>query len=134
MNQSKREKEIELFLDKIKTQKEWEKDKKIYIEEVTSLYSKYLEDYNIIKDINDYNMIKLGGYIRYVDSMKILKWGGILIKKIKVNDIDYMILGNTNMDRIKVSLYKNTVFYKNHATASDKTKKLFISYLDKYNE
>ena len=33
----------------------------------------------------------LGGYIRYVDSNNEIKWGGILLKKIKTNNIDYMI-------------------------------------------
>lgn len=129
-----REKEIALFLDNIKTQEDWETDKQKYIDNITLQYSNYLEDYKIVKDKNEYNMLKLGGYIRYIDSMDKLKWGGILIKKIKTNDIDYMILGNTNMKRITVSFYRNTIYYKMHATASDKTKKLFISYLDKYNE
>ena len=86
-----REKEIASFLDNIKTQEDWETDKQKYIDNITLQYSNYLEDYKIVKDKNEYNMLKLGGYIRYIDSMDKLKWGGILIKKIKTNDIDYMI-------------------------------------------
>lgn len=129
-----RESKLDLFLNNIKTQKEWEIDKNKYIKKITNLYSTYLEDYTIVKNKNEYDMIKLGGYIRYVDSMEKLKWGGILIKKITHNNIDYMILANTNKYRIIVAFYKNTIYYKNHTTASDKTKKIFISYLDKNND
>jgi len=73
----------------------------------------------------------LGGYIRYVDSDNEIKWGGILLKKIKKNNIDYMIIANSQMKCITVSFYRNTIFYKKHITASDKNRKLFISYLDK---
>jgi porphobilinogen deaminase len=133
-NLSKREKQLDIFLNSIKTQEDWIKDKEKYIIKITNLYSKYLEDYTIVKNISEYEMILVGGYVRYVDSMDELKWGGILIKKIKKNNIDYMILANTNMKRLTVSFYRNTIFYKNHTTASDKTKKFFISYLDKINE
>ena len=133
-NLSKREKQLDIFLNGIKTQEDWIKDKEKYITKITNLYSKYLEDYTIVKNINEYEMILVGGYVRYVDSMDELKWGGILIKKIKKNNIDYMILANTNKYRIIVAFYKNTIYYKNHTTASDKTKKIFISYLDKNND
>jgi len=134
MNQSKREMEIDSFINSIMTQEKWENDKNIYIDNIINKHNKYLEDYIIVLNKEEYDMINLGGYIRYVDSMNVLKWGGILLKKIKKNDIDYMILGNSNMKRITVSFYKNTIFYKKHTTASDKTKKLFISYLDKYTD
>ena len=128
---SDRKKNIESFLNNIITQEEWDNNKDKYIEMIETKYSNYLEDYRVIKNIEDYNNIMVGGYIRYVNSNDELKWGGILLKKVKTNDIDYMIICNSNKNVLKICFYKNTIFYKKHTTASDKTRKLFISYLDK---
>ena len=125
-----REKSIDLFLKNYKTQKDWNENKDNYINKIKKKYNEYLEDYYIIKNKKDYDNMKLGGYIRYVDSNETLKWGGILIKKFTNNNIEYMLLANSKMKSIQVSFYRNTIFYKNHTTASDKTRKLFISYLD----
>jgi hypothetical protein len=129
-----REKDIDNILKSIKTQKQWDNEKKEYSDLLYEKYKEHLEDYIVVKNKKEYNMLKLGGYIRYINNMDEFKWGGILLKKIKINDIDYMILGNSNMDRYKISYHMNTIFYKKHMTASDKTRKLFISYMDKYEE
>ena len=123
--------ELDDILRTMKTQKEWDADKRKYIESIELKYKGELEDYIPIYDKKSYNFIKIGGYVRYVNSMDEIKWGGILLKKFKENDIDYMILSNSNNKFIKVSFYRNTIFYKKHTTASDKNRKLFISYLDK---
>ena len=126
-----RKTQIKDFLKTIKTQKEWNTDKKIYVENMIKRYETELEDYMYVGNVNEYDNIKLGGYIRYIDMDDNIHWGGILLKKIKTNDIDYMILCNSSMYRFKIAFYRNTIFYKKHTTSSDKTRKLFISYLDK---
>jgi hypothetical protein len=127
-----RDNKKDIFLNNIMTQSEWYKKKAAYLKELLITYKDELDEYLPVQNIKEYNKIKVGGYIRYIDSNDILKWGGILLKKIKKNDIDYMIVANTNMKCITVSFYRNTIFYKKHVSASDKTRKMFISYLDKY--
>jgi len=128
---SDREKNINNLLNNIKTQEEWEYDRDIRTKKLNEKYKKYLEDYKLVKDIDEFNKIKVGGYIRYIDSDDNIKWGGFLLKKYNNNNIDYMIIANSNRKILTVSLYKNLIFYKPHLTSSDKTRKLFISYLDK---
>jgi hypothetical protein len=134
---SKREKNNEKFIEEFfMSQKEWEikRDKKIKY-----FYDKYkeeLEDYVFINNIDKYNkIVKSGGYIRYFNYDEELRWGGILLKKImgEFDDLHIMILMNSTGERTTVSYEKNYIFYKKHTTAADKTRKLFISYLDKYN-
>ena len=48
--------------------------------------------------------------------------------------MDLMVLCNSGCNRFVVSFQKNYIFYKNHQTASDKTRKLFMSALDKYTD
>ena len=122
---------IDKFLRQIKTQKEWEKEKKINVDNILNKYKGELEDYKLVKNVKEFNMLKLGGYIRYVDSNDDLKWGGILLKKIINNNIYKMILCNSSMDRYIISFHTNTIFYKKHTTASDKTRKFFVSLLEK---
>ena len=126
-----REKQIDMILSTMKSQKEWIQERNDNIDHLTIVYKAELEDYRPIFDQYDYDNMDLGGYIRYVDSDNEIKWGGILLKKIKKNNIDYMIIANSQMKCITVSFYRNTIFYKKHITASDKNRKLFISYLDK---
>jgi hypothetical protein len=130
MIKSVREKKLDNFLDNYKTQKDWNIEKDDHIQNMIFKYKEYLEDYTIVKDKKDYNNIKVGGYVRFIDCNNNMKWGGILLKKIINNDIDYMIIANTENKKLQVSFYRNTIFYKKHTTASDKTRKLFISYLD----
>ena len=132
---SKREKDLELFLNQFESQEEYElKIKK----KINSFYEKYkneLEDYEYISDLKKYEKSVLkGGYIRYFNLNDELKWGGILIKKVQDNDMNIMILCNSSFDRFCVSFEKNYIFYKKHQTAADKTRKIFMSALDKYND
>ncbi len=134
MHKSKRENSIEQFLDSIITQEEWEI--KIH-KKINYFYEKYnleLEDYIYIKNIDQYNHLKIGGYIRYFNFNDELKWGGILAKKYNFNDINMMCLLNSFYKKNTISFEKNYVFYKKHTTQADKTRKLFLSYLDKYKE
>lgn len=128
---TQREKNINNIIDSIKTQKQWEDEKQNYIDKMYKLYSKELEEYNFISNDTEYNNMELGGYIRYISGDDILKWGGILLKKYKKYNFNYMILANSNMQRINVSYNRNTCFYKKHKTAADNRRQLFMSYLDK---
>ena len=71
---------------------------------------------------------------RYFNFNDELKWGGILAKKYNFNDINMMCLLNSFYKKNTISFEKNYVFYKKHTTQADKTRKLFLSYLDKYKE
>ena len=131
---SNREKQIDLFLNQLESQKEYEFKKNLKINELKNKYKNELEDYNFIKDKNAFEKIKKGGYIRYFNLNEELKWGGILIKKVENNNMDLMVLCNSGCNRFVVCFQKNYIFYKNHQTASDKTRKLFLSALDKYTD
>lgn len=130
---SDREKKIELFLNQLESQEEWENKRKNKVNKFMTKYSKELEDYIYVPTIKEYKKINVGGYIRYFNLNDELKWGGILIKKIKQDDIDLMVLANTSFERFVVSFQKNIIFYKPHTTSSDKIKKLFLSSLEKYS-
>lgn len=131
---SKREKQLDLFLTQIETQKEYEDNINKKIEKLKIKYKNELEDYDYISNLKSYEKIKKGGYIRYFNLNEELKWGGILIKKVKDNNMDLMVLCNSGCNRFVVSFQKNYIFYKPHQTASDKTRKLFLSALDKYTD
>lgn len=122
---------IDDVLRDMKTQKQWEDERIKYIDRMRKKHQDYLEDYISIPTKKMYDTILEGGYVRYVSPDDELKWGGILLKKYTKNEIDYMILANSQRKCITVSFYRNIIFYKKHTTASDKNRKLFISYLDK---
>ena len=129
-----REKQIEKFINNYKTQEEWEEERHQTIKKLLDKYEKELDDYNYIGDLNKYEKIKNGGYIRYFNTNNELKWGGVLIKKIisekKDIKLHLMVLMNSSGERNVVSFEKNIIFYKKHMTAGDKTRKLFMSYLE----
>jgi len=131
---TQRETDIVNIINSIKTQKQWEDEKNDYIDKMYKKYSKELEDYNVITNNKQYDNMELGGYVRYIDGDDELKWGGILLKKYKKNDFNYMILANSKMQRINISYNRNTCFYKKHKTASDNRRQFFMSYLDKIPE
>jgi hypothetical protein len=134
MHKSKRERSIEQFLDSIITQEEWKN--KLH-KKINFFYEKYnseLEDYIYIEDINQYNDLQSGGYVRYFNFNDEIKWGGILAKKYNFNDMNMMCLLNSAFKKNTISFEKNYIFYKKHTTQSDKTRKIFLSYLEKYKE
>ena len=129
-----REKEINKMVDSIMTQEKWENNKKKHIESLFNKYKTELDKYIWIESLEDYDEIKLGGYVRYVNMNGELKWGGILSKKtVKKSGIHMMALINTTRDIFNVSFEKNYIFYKKHTSPNDKMRDLFISYLDKDN-
>ena len=97
-----------------------------YINTIFKKYNNYLVDYVYISD--DYENLKLGGYVRYVNLNEELRFGGILIAKENEDDIFKMklILKNTTNNTWKISLLHNYIFYKSHKTKNDKFKNLFL--------
>jgi hypothetical protein len=129
LNKSKRELKIDQFVNQLGTQEEWEYDMNKKIKKLYEKYSEELEDYIFIKNKKEYNQISNGGYVRYFNLNNELRWGGILLRKDKNKEIDIMILCNSSYKRFIVSFDKNIIFYKKHTTQADKTRKLFLSYL-----
>ena len=129
---SKREKQIENFIDSIQTQEDFLKKQEKTVRNYFKIYKEELEDYNYISSIEEFINLKNGGYIRYINLNDELKWGGILLKKFKYDDLNMMVLCNSYCKNFNISFDKNVIFYKKHTTQADKTRKLFLSYLDKY--
>ena len=133
-----REKEISKFVDSIITQKEWVKNKTKHINYLKKKFTKELEKYTFVKSINELKKLKFGGYIRYVNMNDELKWGGILCNinydNISMNHI--IVIKKITEERTiyyNICFEKNIIFYRNYMTTEDKTRELFISYLD-YND
>jgi hypothetical protein len=76
-----REKQISDMIDSIMPEKEWKNKRIKKVEEILKTYEKELDKYIWVEDIDEYNNIKVGGYIRYVNFNDDFKWGGILIRK-----------------------------------------------------
>ena len=133
---SDREKKMDLFFKQLENQNEWEIKISKLIKKFYDKFKEELEDYIFIKDVSELYQVKIGGYIRYVNSKNELKWGGILIKVYKDKDRDrnLMVPMSSKYKRFVVSFERNYIFYKKHTTYSDKTRKLFVSFLDKYKD
>nr|QFG74477.1 MAG: hypothetical protein [Megaviridae environmental sample] len=129
-----REKKIDDFLLQIIPQQEWNNTFYKNLFKLKKQYNDELEDYNFVKNIDDYKRLKLGGYIRYFNLDDNFRWGGILVKKYKSNEFHLMVIKNINNKISIVSFENNIIFYKNHNTLADKNRKLFLSYLDKYDK
>ena len=129
-----REKEIHKFIDTIISEKEWNVNKNKKIKDITNKYSKELDKYKYIKSIKELNKLKLGGYIKYVNMEDELRCGGALCNIKNDNEIHIITISNIyNGEKCyyNICFEKNMIFYKNHITQEDKTRELFVSYLDK---
>ena len=133
-----REKEISKFVDSIITKEQWDKNKTKHINYLKKKFTKELEKYTFVKSIKELKQLKTGGYIRYVNMNDELKWGGVLCNiNYDENMMTHIIVIANITDGYKtyynVCFEKNNVFYRNHMTQADKTRELFVSYLD-YND
>jgi hypothetical protein len=131
---SDREKKTDLFLKQMTSQDTWENNINKKISEFKKIYNKELEDYDYVKNTNQLYQLKLGGYIRYLNFNNSFRWGGILLKVYydEKRDRHLMVVSNKSYKRYVVSFDNNYIFYKKHKTQSDTYKKLFLSFLDKY--
>tara|TARA_Y100000768_G_scaffold388581_1_gene385351 strand:- start:119 stop:676 length:558 start_codon:yes stop_codon:yes gene_type:complete len=95
------------------------------INEIFNMYSQYLQEYEFIDDINN---LKLGGYIRYINSNKEFRFGGILLKIKNKEDIlnTRLLLKNTTNNLWEINFINNFIFYKKHKTKNDKFRNLFL--------
>ena len=136
MDKNDREKNIDSFVDSIESQKEWKKKLKDKLKIFKKKFKDELNEYEFVIGVKKLYKLKLGGYIRYVNFNNELRWGGILLKvyKDETTGRNILVLGNSNFRRNILSYENNYVFYKGHMTQSDKTRKLFISFLEKYKD
>jgi hypothetical protein len=129
--ETNREKQNNLFIDNILTQDDWYKNKMTYIENLSKKYINELNSYICIENVDELDNIKIGGYIKYVTFNGELKWGGKLIKKLKLGNLNYLLISNSSNNLFKICFEKNYIFYKKHTTSADKMREIFISHLDK---
>jgi hypothetical protein len=120
-------KNINKFIDNILTQDEWEYNYNKRLDKLILKYSNQIETYNyIIKD--ELDDLKIGGYIKYIDTNDNLIWGGLLAKI-----DDKFIYMKKDYNIIKINKYKNIIFYKNHRTQNDKYREIFTTSMEKYS-
>ena len=129
LDKSKREKDIDKFLNSIKTEDQWKKEMKKKVKKWKEKYKKELEDYEFVYTSDELFQLKLGGYIRYINLNDELRWGGIYLKNFMNKDRTMIVLANSNMKTFTISFDSNYVFYKKHVRVNDRTRKLFISLL-----
>lgn len=134
LEKSDREKNIDKFLNSVKTEKEWKKETKEKVKKWKKKYEKELEDYEFVYTSDELFQLKFGGYIRYINLNNELRWGGIYLKNFMSKDRTMIILANSNMKTFTISFDSNYVFYKKHVRVNDRTRKLFISLLEKYDK
>ena len=120
-------KNINEFIDNIITQDEWEDEFNKRFELINNKYSIELENYEYINK-NKINKLKIGGYIKYINSKDELLFGGALVKI----SSDYIYMKKDNII-IKINKFKNIIFYRNHRTSTDKIRDIFITSMDKYS-
>jgi hypothetical protein len=118
---------IDNFIDNIITQKEWEDDYNKRFEALTNKYSVELEYYNYIKK-EKLNKLKIGGYIKYINTKDELLFGGALINITG----EYMYMKKDDII-IKINKFKNLIFYRNHRTSTDKLRDIFVTGMEKYS-
>lgn len=135
LEKNDREKKLDMFMRTFKSQAKWENELTNNIIKWRKKYKKELEDYMFIKTIEDFNKLNKGGYIRYINLNDELRWGGFYVKSNidKKTGSTNIVLGNSDYKMYNISFESNYIFYKKHTTPSDKTRKLFISMLEKYD-
>ena len=119
-------KHINDFIDNIITQDEWENEFNKRFELICNKYKVELEDYEYINK-NKINNLKIGGYIKYINTSDELFFGGALVKITS----EYIYMKKDNII-IKINKFKNIIFYRKHRTRDDKFREIFVTGLDKY--
>jgi len=119
-------KNINKLIDEIISDKDWNNDFNIRFNFLIDKYKKQLDTFNfIIKD--EIKLLKLGGYIKYINTNDDLIWAGVLYK---IDNRYLYTIKNNNI--IKINTINNLIFYKKHVTSEDKRRDIFISSLNKY--
>lgn len=119
-------KNINKMIDEIVSEKDWNYDFNIRFDFLINKYKKQLDTFNFVSN-SKIDLLKPGGYIKYINNNDFLIWAGILYK------IDtYNIYTIKDNEIIKINKSNNLIFYKKHITLEDKRRDIFISSLDKY--
>ncbi len=119
-------KDINNFIDSIKSQEEWEHEYNNKLNFLINKYIKQLDKYNYIIKY-EIDSLKIGGYIKYINDKDELIWAGLLYK------IDTMYIYTIKDNKIiKINKFKNIIFYKKHVTQQDKRREIFLTNLDKF--
>ena len=95
------------------------------ISKLKNKFKNFLEEYELVTDIND---LKCGGYVRYITLNENLKFGGILLKISKNEDLmeNKLLLKNMNNKIWNINFNNYYIFYKKHKTKNDKFRNIFI--------
>ena len=134
---NKRLKEIDDFVNSIKTENEFNSEIQQKMEKYKEKFYNELLDYNPITNLKDLYNLKSAGYIRYVNFNNEIKYGGILLKIFKTENEDeisqknLILLQNSNNKKWTISWENNYIFYKKQTKKGDNMRNLFISLLDK---
>ena len=129
MNERKRKNKeiIDLYVNK----EEQEKERENLIKDFKETFKKELKNYNFV-DYEEFLLtVRKGGYIRYVNLNKELRWGGILID---IEDLEtrdpILTLMNTDKRKWKIKFSKHYIFYRKHRSYNDRLREVFLSYLE----
>ncbi len=120
-------KDINKFIDNIITQDEWEDNFNKRFELICNKYKIELENYDYISK-NNIDKLKIGGYIKYINTLDELYFGGALVKITS----EYIYMKKDNII-IKINKFKNIIFYRNHRTSIDKLRDIFMTGMEKYS-
>ena len=103
-------------------------NKKTPEEKAKSYIDKFdnLKEFKYIRTIEDFNKLKLGCRIRYVNNKEEFRWGGLLIKKIKKKEGRYLILANSEMKYFQISYDINYIFTKKVKKRNDNLRDIFL--------
>ena len=129
-------KEIDNFVNSIKTEEEHQTELINKVNEYKKKFKEELDGYVEILDLEDVYSLKPAGYIRYVNIEGEIRYGGILIKVFKTENEDefnkknMLLLKNSNGEKMSISWEKNSIFYKQQTKKGDNIRNLFISLLD----
>lgn len=136
---SKRLKEIDEIINSIKSQKEYENEMKLKVEDLIKKFSDKLNGYKFVSSLDELYKLKPSGYIRYINFNDEIKFGGILIKIFKsetdneFNKKNLILIQNSDNIKWVISWEKNYIFYKSQTKKGDNLRNLFISILEKNN-
>jgi hypothetical protein len=97
--------------------------------EILKKFGNELEGFKYVNDVNDFNLIKKGNYIRYVNIYGEFNYGGIFVRlTISKNKDVKMLLMNVNRKFWAVNIKEVFIFYKHpeKKDSDNQLKRLFL--------
>ena len=129
-------KDIDNFVNSIKTEEEHQLEKQNKFNEYKNKFKDTLNGYVEILNLEDLYSLKSAGYIRYINLKGEIRYGGILMKVFKTESEDefnkknLLLLKNSHEKKWSISWEKNFIFYKHQTKKGDNLRNIFISLLD----